>query len=312
MNRSEGKTGFFTTCGDTERFVIVRRFPDDEYERSRIAAIVVSCILFLTTIFFNGISIITMRRSSQLKGKLCYFPILLQSIVDLGVGILGVPFFIYYMMSPFVPTVNCIVVTLALRITLLICGFSIITLSAITLERYIGVLHPYYYKTDVTKKRILTYVSACSLMYCLVFSYRSLIRIVLTGMILVCLIFASFVYTKIYLVIQKLLRSERRPACETDGNRNTAKRQTIRESRQAKSCFLVVITFVLLLIPATLAPAFYTQGTIDFIVHANWTFTLIFLNSSINSVIFFWTKTLLRNEAFKTLKFLFSKSFIYS
>ena len=208
MNGSGGKIGFLTTYVDTEKFVIVRRFPDDEYERSRVALIVVRSILLLTTIFLNGISTMTMRRSSQLKSKVCYFVILLQSVVDLGVGVLGVPLFIYYLSSPFVATANCRLATFTLQITLLICGFSIITLSAITVERYIGVLHPYYYKTGVTKKRILIYVSASNLVFCFVFSYRP---ILLTGMILLFLIFATFVYTKIYLVIQKLLRSKRKP-----------------------------------------------------------------------------------------------------
>ena len=151
MNRSAGKIQFLTTCADTEKFVIVEHFPDDKYERSRIAAIVVSSLLFLTTISLNGISVITIRRSSQLKSKVCYFPLLLQSIVDLGVGVLGVPLFIYYMSTPFLPTMNCLLIILSVRITLVICGFSVITLSAITLERYIGVLHSYSYKTNVTK-----------------------------------------------------------------------------------------------------------------------------------------------------------------
>ena len=311
MNETGRKIQFLTTCTDTEKIAIISHFPD-EYERHRIAVVVVCCILFLSTVSLNAISIVTIRKSSQLKSKVCYFPILLQSIVDLGVGVLGVPLFIYYLSSPFVPSVNCFLIILAVRIILVISGLPIITLSAVTLERYIGVLHPYYYKTNVTKKRILIYVCASSLIYCSVVPYRSLIRIVLTAMVLVFLIFTAFVYTKIYLVIRKLVRSKIRPAGETEESRNAANRQTIRESRRAKSCFLVVITFALLLIPATLTPAFYTQGTIDFIVYANWSFTLLFLNSSINSVIFFWTNTLLRNEAFKTLKILFAKSSIVS
>ena len=209
-------------------------------------------------------------------------------------------------MSPFVHQVNCTLVTLALRMTLLTSGFSIITLSAITVERYIGVLHPYYYESNLTKKRILIFACVNSLLYCLVVAYSlqysTIIRIVLTVMILVFVIFAAFVYTRIYLVIRKLTRSEMRPACETDKGQNTTKRQSIREAKHAKSCFLVVITFVLLLIPSTLAPAFYTQGTIDFIAYANWSLTSLILNSSINSMIFFWTKALLRKEAVKTLK----------
>ena len=51
------------------------------YERYRIALLLVNCMLLLSTISLNGISIITIRKSSQLKSKVCYFVILLQSIV---------------------------------------------------------------------------------------------------------------------------------------------------------------------------------------------------------------------------------------
>jgi hypothetical protein len=40
-------------------------------------------------------------------------------------------------------------------------------------------------------------------------------------------------------------------------------------------------------------------------VYQNWSITSMILNSSANSVVFFWTKTLLRKEASKTLKSFF-------
>ncbi len=204
---------------------------------------------------------ITIRKSSQLRSKVCYFVILLQSVVDLGVGVLGIPFFIYYLISPFLHTTNCILIIVALRTTLSTSGLSMITMSAMTIERYIGVLHPYYYETNVTKKRILIYVCASSLVLCSVVAYsfrdRTIFRIILTGSISLFLLFAGFVYTRIYLVIRKLIRSERRPAYESDGSQNVVKKQTIRESRHARSCFLVVICFALCLLPSTLTPVLF-------------------------------------------------------
>jgi hypothetical protein len=56
------------------------------------------------------------------------------------------------------------------------------------------------------------------------------------------------------------------------------------------------------LLPFAVTWAFFTVATVDFTVYRNWSITSVILNSSINSVIFFWTKTLLRKEAFKILK----------
>ena len=235
--------------------------------------LVLNCLLLFSTIALNGISIITIRKSSQLRSKVCYFVILLQSVVDLGVGVLGIPLFIYYLISPFLHTTNCILIIVALRTTLSTSGLSMITMSAMTIERYIGVLHPYYYETNVTKKRILIYVCASSLVLCSVVAYsfrdRTIFRIILTGSIALFLLFAGFVYTRIYLVIRKLIRSERRPAYESDGSQNVVKKQTIRESRHARSCFLVVICFALCLLPSTLTPVLFPVENFDYIVYVN-------------------------------------------
>ena len=310
MNGSKGNDAFVTKCKVAESsLVILSEFPNDDFVRYRIAVLTVNCILLFSTITLNGISIITIRKSSQLRSKVCYFVILLQSVVDLGVGFLGIPLYIYYLLIPFLDSSNCTFIILAVRTTTLTCMLSVATLSAMTIERYIGVLHPYYYEAHVTKKRILIYVSGSglALMSVLAFSFydRRISRQVVIMLMLAFLLLTGFVYTRIYLVIRKLTRSERRPACESDRNQNI-KAQIIRDSRHARSCFLIVICFFLFLLPVSLTPALFTVDSIGYNVYINVTTTWVVLNSSINSLIFFWTKTLLRKEAFKILKSLFS------
>jgi hypothetical protein len=311
MNNSNENRAFLTTCKVTETtYVVLIQFPNEEYERNQIVVLAVHCILLFSTITLNGISIITLRKSSQLRSKVCYFVILLQSVVDLGVGVLGIPFLIFYLLIPFLDTSNCTSIMLTVRITRVVCLLSIVTLSAMTIERYIGVLHPYYYETNVTKKRILIYVCGGGLVIVSVlastFHDRRVTSIFVRGWILAFFSLTGFVYTRIYLVIRKLIRSEKKRTRASDANRNAIKKQIIRESRRAKSCFLVVICFALFLLPITLSSVIFTKDSADYSVFHNWAITSMILNSSINSVIFFWTKTLLRKETFKTLKSLCS------
>ena len=133
-------------------------FPSSEYELSQMATIFASGILIFPTVLLNLFATITILKSPQLKNKLCYFLIHIQSVVDLGVGLFGIPLTIYYLVTPFVAFQNCAFSLGALKLCVLPSAVSIFTSCAITFERYIGVLHPYKYTTLLTKKRIKTFI----------------------------------------------------------------------------------------------------------------------------------------------------------
>ena len=234
MNGSRKLHSFLVTLkiGD-DVYLFLDKFADQSIGRQQVAILVINCLLLFLTISLNGISVITIGKSSQLRCKVCYFVILLQSIVDLGVGVLSTPLFIYYLLSPFLKNTNCHFLVLVLQIGHLPPVWPVVPLSAITFERYVGVLHPYDYKIKVTKKRILTYVCASGGVLSSVVLYFlsdfTQIQNLLSGILLASCIFTGYVYTRIYFVIRKLIRSERRPAWENDGNQSLKKRVT-RES----------------------------------------------------------------------------------
>lgn len=310
MNNSQENGDFLTTCKAGEAHsVILTKFPSKKYENYQITMIPIYVMLFFSTVSLNGISVITIRRSSQLKNKIAYFVIQLQSIVDLSVGVVSIPLDIYFLLLPFLETTDCSLSIVITKVGYLPPGLSMVTLSALTMERYIGVLYPYNYQTSVTKKRILSYVLGCAVIICFVVAYsfynREIINIVFSAMMFGFLLFTAYVYTRIYLVMRKLVRSEKRPACQSVVNYDR-KKLIERQSRSARSCFLIVICFALFLIPIALSDAIFTVGTFDYIVYIDCSLALVILNSNVNSVIFFWTKTLLRKEAFKMLKSIFS------
>ena len=118
MNMSKGENSFFPTCTFVDisvASIAIGGFPSKGYKLAQIALLVINIILLLSTISLNGISIITIRKSSQLRSKVCYFVILLQSIFDLCVGLLTIPLTFYYLLSPFLKNPNCAIIVLALR-----------------------------------------------------------------------------------------------------------------------------------------------------------------------------------------------------
>jgi hypothetical protein len=309
MSGSRNEKAFETSCeilGKTHS--VVTNFPSEKFVINHIFAITFNGVLIVPTILLNAAAIITIWKSSQLKSKPCYFIILVQSAVDLSVGVFGIPLFLVFLSSAVGGMTNCLAVTLAFRSATLPIGISTITLSALILERYIAILHPYAYETQVTKKRLVIYLgSGIVVATCiLVIALRNprLYGFSVGALEMSIFVFTAFSYRKIYLVVKKLRHSTRKPHDAAATVENMTKLKLfLREFKQAKSCFMVVICFaVFCFVPTAIALAIYTSvDKFEWLAIIAWGYTLVQVNSSVNSVIFFWTKTMLRNEAVKML-----------
>jgi hypothetical protein len=95
---------------------------------NHIFAIAVNGILIIPTILLNVTAIITILKSSQLNIKPCYFIILVQSMIDLAVGILSIPIFIFFIAGGIGGISTCLATTLSFRTTILSIGVSFNTL----------------------------------------------------------------------------------------------------------------------------------------------------------------------------------------
>ena len=308
MNQSMEQDIFKISCHIFGRtHVFIRKLPSDKLLVNHIAILTVNIILIIPTILLNAVSITTIVKSSQLKNKLCYFIILLQSVTDLAVGVLGIPLFLIFLVTGMGKISNCFVATLAYRSSVLPIGVSILTLSALTMERYIAVLHPY--STQVTRRRILLYLcSGVVVMFLVVIlslAIEGLIKKFTMVLATLFFTFAAFVYARIYLVVRKLARSQNKPQDAAAVNDLTKQKMFLREIKQAQKCFNVVICFFVLCFLPVIVTISVAANVDEYELHEaiqNWATTLAITNSSINSIVFFWTKTMLRKEAVKMLK----------
>ena len=309
MNLSLDEDASATSCkilGETH--FLITKFPSKKFVINYIFAITFNGLLMIPTILLNAMAIITILKSSQLKSRPCYFIILVQSVIDLAVGVLGIPLLMFFLASGLGGITNCFAANLALKTTVLPVTVSSITLSALILERYIAILHPYAYKTQVTKKRLLIYVGfgavvAISLVVIFLSSPR-VYHICEATVATFIFVFAAIAYTRIYLVVKKLARTPHRPH-DPAAVENTTKMKAFRQKvKHATSCFLVVVFYAVLhFLPGAIAlPFFKSMKQFERQAIFVWIYTLCQLNSCVNSVVFFWTKTMLRVEAAKTLK----------
>jgi hypothetical protein len=286
---------------------IITKLPSNNLLINHIFAIALNGILIIPTILLNAIAIITILESSQLNSKPCYYIILVQSVTDLAVGVSGIPLFLVFLASGIGKFSNCIVATIAYKSTLISLEVSTITLSAMTLERYVAILHPYAYSTKVTKKRLLIYVSSnTAVVFSVIivsFAIHELMVYYATLYVMLVFFFTAFAYTRIYLIVQKLARSQNKLQDAAGEENLTRKKLFLREIKLAKSCFIVVVCFFILsFLPiAFVFPFDAYLDQFEYIAFLIWVVTLGLLNSSVNSVIFFWTKTMLRKQAVKTI-----------
>ena len=170
-------------------------------------------------------------------------------------------------------------------------------LVALSFERYMGVVHPFIHRPKVTKRKIIIFLCSSGILFPIAVVALSLGGISLIYrlpqiMIVILLLFMVYVYTSIFVTASGAL-----PA-QTNASELTKKRRFIKEFKLAKSCFLVVCTFGLCFLPsAILLTPLYSLEPETYLMLWAWAYFLSSLNSCLNSIIFFWSKPLLRKEA---------------
>ena len=283
------------TCHDASKTMHhVTSFESNAYESNRVVNTVFLAALMFSTIFLNAIAIITIQKTQKLRNKLCYFLILVQSSVDLAVGCFAIPMMIMYLLAPFINVDPCNLFFFTKATLFLLSGLSAITLSALTMERYLSAFHPVLHRTRLTRKCIATYTVGGALMLMAIvvasiFIGNDVTRIAATGILAIFFIFSTFAYVRIYFLLRKMTRKSR-------GRRIFGKTQ------QILSCFIVVVVFSILFLPYILSPIFVQFENMMWNAYFHWAVSLVILNSSINSVIFFWKNKTLRKEAIKLVK----------
>jgi hypothetical protein len=230
------------------------------------------------------------------------------SLVDAGAGILCYP------TLPTLLILDLMLLTECWKVHAMASSFRIVTVvslsvvSALSIERYFGVVHPLIYRQKVSKRKLLRLlVGTWS-----VFGILLLVGILLDnpfqlfGTISVPLLVVVTVYTQIRIaytaVNAKMKRLRLTEGQDSEQNRKD-KLHFLKELKSAMSCLIVVSCYVLCYIPASvlgilkneLSPSTYYFGMLLFLL-------FMMLNSILNSVIFFWRSAPLRKETKNTLK----------
>ena len=283
-----------------------------EAEGLHTPTLVANCVLngFLsyTAIVLNIITIQALRKTSSLPKTLKTL-LLSLSISDLGVGLLVQPLYVAHMYLTMETTKNidsiaywAVYKAYAIPSSLFVFA-SFFGVFAITVDRFLAIhLHNLRYQKLVTHKRVVAVVISFwvfSVIAC--FWYESIS--VLSVMSVVCIITTGLLYCKIYAAVRH--HTNQIHALQVQQvTQNGDMANTARLRKTAVATFYVYILFSVCYLPIACAGlATMIHGKNAFLSHL-WlfTWTLVFLNSSLNPLIYSWKMRHIRQAILDILR----------
>ena len=149
-------------------------------------------------------------------------------------------------------------------------------------------------------------VCIASLLFISVVTLSQTFRKLIAGWLIVqstiLFFFIPLAYTRIFLVVKKLTRFQNKKSWPRLRSALDKTMLFFQDIKHAESCFVVVLCYVVLHYMPVMVMIFFEHAMRVYVIIPEIYVTLCLLNSSINSVIFFWTKTMLRKDAVKFLK----------
>ena len=280
-----------------------------EAEGLHTPTLVANCVLngFLsyTVIVLNIITIQALRKTSSLPKTLKTL-LLSLSISDLGVGLLVQPLYVAFLAMEMTKnsknTDNIIAAYWAIPNSLFVFP-SFFGVFAITVDRFLAIHLHLRYQELVTHERVVAVVISFwvfSVIAC--FWYESIS--VLSAMSVVCIITSGLLYCKIYAAVRHHTNQIRLLQVPEQVAQNGDMANAARLTKTAIATFYVYILFSVCYLPIACAGlATMIHGKNAFLSHL-WffTWTVVYLNSSFNPLIYSWKMRHIRQAVLDTLR----------
>ena len=277
-----------------------------EVRSNHLALFIFSGVLTISTIFLNSITIIIYRKSTRLKEKTAHFMIMILSSNDLAVGLTSNIMFLSRLWKEYSSgSTQCHMYAFEFSLQIVSSGCSLMTLMVMSLERYAAICHPLRHRTKVTKRLLikslilLWIIVICSTtmswLFFIVF-FSIILPVVFLSIVLI-----FFIYARIFCAYR---HSSTR--VQQNGHSSQESRELPKNRKLAGSCLIAVLSLTFGYLPLVLVKLIdeYVvdiSADPDFIL-TNWGIALLLLNSSVNSIVFFWRNKVLRDEAFAIIR----------
>ena len=271
----------------------------EDFRPALVAPSVFNSCLCYTTIILNIVTIHAIRKTALLPKPLRTL-LLSLAVSDVGVGLLVQPLYISTLVSRLnKKRIDCISYTILLAAINLFCISSLLNVVTISVDRFLAVHLHLRYQELVTHKRVIAAVISIWLFSTIISSsafYDSLLiisQVVWFVNMTVCLILVVIVYWRIYKVlkrhknqIQSLQIQEVQQEVQNGDLSNF-----LRLRKSALGTFYVCVVFWICYLPSHILSFLLLArllSPISFYEALPYTIALLFLNSSLNPIIYCW------------------------
>ena len=267
------------------------------------ASLIANCVLnsFLSciAITLNTLTILALRRLTSHLSKTLRMLLLNLAVTDLGVGLLAQPSYVVYLVmiiqgktQTFTSEITLQIVYITGKFLSYVSFFGVVALAA---DRFLSIYLHLRYQELVTYKRVLSVVISIwilSAILALIFSQREQFDFYISVPIeSVCYLATALCYLKIYLLVRhhKTEILTQRTQVTQEQIENEANAAKLKKS--ATSTFYLYLVFVACYVPRMCIMSIISSAgeSTALLIHLRlYTFTLVFLNSSLNPLIYCW------------------------
>ena len=277
---------FFGNSADVEGF-----------RPSLVANCVFNSFLSYTTIILNILTIHAIRKTALLPKPLRTL-LLSLAASDVGVGLLAQPLHIFILVSWLNrKRIDCISYKRLMAIMKFFCVSSLFNVVTISVDRFLAVHLHLRYQELVTHKRFIAAVISIWLLSAIISSsvfWNPLgvsLKVIQFVNMTVCLIVVVIVYWRIYIVLKRHKNQIRGLQIQEvqQGVQNSDISNFLKLRKSALGTFYVCILFLICYLPFCILSFFPVALPLISLYEAQlYTTTLVFLNSSLNPVIYCW------------------------
>ncbi len=224
------------------------------------------------------------------------------AVSDLGVGLLVQPSYIALMVYRLYSTKTAFKIT-----TFVVRNASFLGVVAISVDRFLAIHLHLRYQELVTHKRVVAVVISIwvlSLIPLLIFLRTSaettiVVIIITSGLCIIC---TAIVYCRIYFVVRR--HTNQIQALQVQVAQNGDMANVMRQRKSAVSTFYVYLVFLVCYLPEYCAGIAYMISGSSIAIKGLFSYfrTLMFLNSSLNPVIYCWKMGHIRHTIMDILR----------